>query len=403
MTRRWPLHPRPCEGEALSSWLNRLAQTYGMWIEQLLAYDLEPPGADPPVRYTDALDLDPPAWLPAALHERTGVPVGQVRQMTIAGWTPWLLDGLSPEPAPGAAFDTYVHQHSVLLTAEERRRPRVPEWRAWMPPRPMRRACPSCAAAPVVTLVSQLPLTLTCPEHGCYLAETIGVLGTLFGEQKSHPQAAAETVIAMDRRTHEGLRTGTVTLPRRQVHVGVWFRMLRTLIDELSTPVSTLPTRSRRTLQLIWEAAGHPVRAGLVGRWRLYEHLTWEHQKGTLEAAATALRLIETGQVTGHGGLVALLTPEPHRPVPDGTPPQARPRDYWREATDAMNEAIVLAREDPVAARQLLVQLTSWCTTEESFNRIREHLLTVGIPDGYLPRTLAETDAARSPSAHSRA
>lgn len=39
---------------------------------------------------------------------------------------------------------------------------------------------------------------------------------------------ASEPVAVMDRRTHEGITTGTVTLPRRPVHVGVWFRLLST-------------------------------------------------------------------------------------------------------------------------------------------------------------------------------
>ena len=39
---------------------------------------------------------------------------------------------------------------------------------------------------------------------------------------------ASEPVAVMDRRTHEGITTGTVTLPRRPVHVGVWFRLLVT-------------------------------------------------------------------------------------------------------------------------------------------------------------------------------
>ena len=30
MTGPWPLHPPPGDGEALTSWLNRLAEVYGM-------------------------------------------------------------------------------------------------------------------------------------------------------------------------------------------------------------------------------------------------------------------------------------------------------------------------------------------------------------------------------------
>ena len=37
---RWPLHPAPVEGEALSSWLSRIARCYGMALSDLLMYEL---------------------------------------------------------------------------------------------------------------------------------------------------------------------------------------------------------------------------------------------------------------------------------------------------------------------------------------------------------------------------
>ena len=40
------------------------------------------------------LDWDPPADVLAALGERTGAGLGELRRMTIAGWVPWLLDTL---------------------------------------------------------------------------------------------------------------------------------------------------------------------------------------------------------------------------------------------------------------------------------------------------------------------
>lgn len=411
MTRRWPLHPSPGEGEALSSWLSRLAEAHLMRVEELLRHDLAPPGTDLPDHNTGALDRETLVEVLAALHERTGVPLGEVRQMTIAGWAPWLLDTLGSEPEPGAAFHTYVHQYSVLLTVKERRRRHMPEWRAWLPtdPKrsPMRRACPSClTAAPTTayafTLISQLPLTLSCPQHGHRLEPTLGVLGTFYGWEKPNtvPTAAPATVIAMDERTHEGLRTGMVSLPRRAVHVGVWFRLLRTIIDELSTPVSALSTGSRRSVQRIWETVGQPVRAGM-GPWYPYEALTWDRQQAMLEAAATALHLIGTGEVDGHGTLAPLLTLEPYRAVPGGTPPAPDPRNYWQEAMDAADTAIASAQEDPTAARQLLTTLTALTRSEATFQRIREDLLALGIPDDYLPQTLAET-AASSPSRRGR-
>jgi hypothetical protein len=48
----------------------------------------------------------------------------------------------------------------------------------------------------------------------------------------------------MDRRTGEALTTGIVTLPRRPVHAGLWFRLLRTLLDEVNTPTSLVRPRA---------------------------------------------------------------------------------------------------------------------------------------------------------------
>lgn len=383
MRRRWPLHPPPHDGETLSSWVTRLATLYGMEAAELIRHDLAPPGTDPLIQRSGALDLDPPAAVLLALAERTGVPLAEVHRLTIAGQVPWLLDALDPEPEPGAAFDTYVHQDSLLLTAKERPHRVVPGWHAWLPATyPLRRACPDCVAtAPVFTLVSQLPLTLTCPEHATTLIPTIGVAGTFIGWEQANTHIASEAAVSMDARTHQGLSTGTVTLPRREVHVGVWFRLLRTLIDELTAPVSALRTRSHRSVRRIWQTAGHPVRAGMVAPWHPYEALPWPRQQMLLEAAATTLDLIETGGITAHGTLAFLLTPEPHRPVSGGIPPPA--------------VLLALAQEDPVAARQVLSTLSALTRSEASFQRIRDDLITLGIPEDYLPRTLAEQRTAR--------
>lgn len=401
MTARWPLHPPPSEGEALTSWLSRLAEVYALSVEELIRHNLAPPGLDPPDPHISALDLNPSSGLLCVLAERTGVPLDQLRHMTIAGQAPWLLDTLNHEPVPGAAFDTYVHQDSVLLTAKERPQRQVPGWRAWLPTDPKRgplhRACPTCqntSAADTfgLTLISQLPLTLSCPQHGCHLEPAFGGLGAFVAWEKQDTRALAApaAVVVMDARTHQALRTGTVTLPRRSVHVGVWFRLLRTLIDELCAPVSTLRTRSHRSIRRIWHTVGHPVRAGMLAPWRPYEALAWPRQQMLLEAAATTLDLIEAGEITAHGTLAPLLTREPHRPVPDGTPPK---RHYWQEAEDALNAAIALAQEDPGAARQLLGTLTAFARSEAAFQRARDDLIALGIPDDHLPRTLAEQHA----------
>ena len=104
--RRWPLHPRPGPDEALSSWLARVAGVYGLPVRDLLRHDLGQASvlADDPAAAD--LDWDPPAAVLAALDERTGAGLGELRRMTIAGWVPWLLDTL--EDGGQEAFDTYV-------------------------------------------------------------------------------------------------------------------------------------------------------------------------------------------------------------------------------------------------------------------------------------------------------
>ena len=84
---RWPLHPAPREGEALSSWLQRVAARYQMDLYDLLEHDLGH-------GRVDDLDTAPPPALLTALSLRSGIELERLRCMSFAGWVPWLLDSL---------------------------------------------------------------------------------------------------------------------------------------------------------------------------------------------------------------------------------------------------------------------------------------------------------------------
>ncbi|GAB4097900.1 hypothetical protein GCM10028789_00620 [Sinomonas halotolerans] len=373
-----------------------------MTPDALLRHSLTLAGTDMPRDPMAGIDSAPPEQLLRTLAERTAVPEHRVRRMTLAGWEPWLIEPVGPEP--GKAFENYVLQHSVLLGPTARPRRLLSGWRPWLPadPRriPMRRACPSCIssaqqAARSFTLVSQIPLTLTCPDHGCRLEPAFGAPGICFfwESPETAPAPAPAAVVAMDRLTHAALQAGTVALPRRTVHAGVWFRLLRTLIDEISIPLSKLPARSRRSVTLVWEAAGHPLRAGVVGAWRAYEALPWPRQQATLEAASAALHLIETGEITAEGTLGALLTAEPHRPLPDGRTPEAV---RAAELNQALEDALAAARADPLEAHRLLALLAP-NPGSKRFATVREDLIMLGIPEQNLP---TQTEAMRLRAIH---
>jgi hypothetical protein len=393
--RRWPLHPPPSAGEALTSWVARLTALYGMKPGHLLRHCLGEASALMEDPRADDLDFDPPAGILQALAERTGVDPGVVRLTTIAGWVPWLADTLDPTEGQGV-FDTYVRQGSVLLAPGEAGRSTVPHWLPWMPVHDQQwrtdpLACPACVADPArgTSLLGMLPIMTTCGEHGCRLQTEVAVRLAALDPDPEPPPPVPGPVVAMDRLTFEGLTTGTVTLPGRPVHVGVWFRLLRTLLDEVSIAASRISARSAATLAKVWEATGRPPRGGLIV-WRPYERLDLPLQQVMLEAAATTLRLAAVGEITARGTFVCCLAPEPHRDVYEGD------RQAWeqKQVQAEIQMLIDRARDDPGTARRLLEMLTVGCRTTAGFYRERQHLVGRGIPWELLPdhRELGRTD-----------
>ena len=245
--RRWPLHPQPGPLEALSSWLVRLARPYGMHVNDLLGPELGVLGHAP-----DLVDYDPPPEIFTALAERTGVDPAQLRAMTIPGWVPWLFD-VYPVARREAAevFASYVRQDSVLIEPRAATRPKVMRspWRGpWLPAHPLHRTCPVCAAEPGPrrALFWELPLTVGCTEHRCRLESPAGQINLYAAlkrelkHEEPQPVPIPEPLATLENYTHQALTAGRVTLPGRTVHAGVWFRLLRSLLDELSLAVSTV-------------------------------------------------------------------------------------------------------------------------------------------------------------------
>ena len=124
---------------------------------------------------------------------------------------------------------------------------------------------------------------------------------------------------------------------------------------------------------LVWERCGHPLRAG-QSLWRPYEILAPSAQLQMLEAAATAIDLIESKVLSPRGELAELFLPEPQTGFTNGLPAVERkkePINYWQEAVKAINEAVAEARHNPETARSLFALASYGRHDPESLDHLR--------------------------------
>lgn len=345
------------------------------------------------------LDVDPPAAILTALAEKTGVDLARLRSMTLAGWAPWLFDTL-PAHAQDAQmhFNAYVRDNSVLFARKAGTHHVLrfkPGWAGpWLLPYPgALRACPDCVADPGrgISLVWRLALMTSCVEHDCRFLEISEVRAARILDRETPREPLEEPRAALDRYTHQALTTGRVALPGRTVHAGVWFRLLRSLLDEVSLAASSQNSHGKAVLQQIWQATGHPERAGL-NVWRPFEQMGEDVREAMWDAVAIALSLVADGTIAARGRLGSAIHP-PHHSVYDGDRPSPY-RNAWQDAMTAMEEALTLARTDQDTARQLLALLTGGCRTLDRFEQERSYLFGAGIPPAFLPgaRELGRTD-----------
>jgi TniQ len=388
--RKWPLHPHPEPLESMVSWLGRLASLYGLSVKDLITHNLDL--LDVPWD----MDFDPPTTLLAALAARTGIAVDRLRALSLAGWQPLLYDTVHVRRwDEQELFDTYVRANSVLLAPGEAGAHYVDRFKSWagpwlpIPLGWLRRACPVCVATPGrgASLMWKLPLMVGCAEHGCHLENTVAIEVSLgIDKRPPTPRPVPEVVSVLDRYTYTALTTGRVELPGRSVHAAVWFRLLRSLLDEVSLSGTTVSKPGRATLELVWQATGRRERAGL-NVWKPYEQLNWDTQEAMLHAAATALDLADKGLIRARGVFGSALAPKPRHPVYDGDPP---PVDLQALAEEVLNEA----RADRAQAHQLLRILTYGSSTLARFEEHRVFLHQQGVPPQFLPSAteLGRTD-----------
>lgn len=406
LPRRWPVHPEPEPLESLSSWLNRLADVYQMTVVDLLRQGLGIRVAQPG-SIDDDLDRDPPAGLLDGLTERTGVPAGDLRAMSVAGWEPLLLQTWAGGRErtrqqlawSQAAFGAYVRDSSVLLAPGEAgshvpyRRARS-WWGPWQTDELLNRRCSTCwtKAHPVSLLAWQLPMLSSCCD-GCPLLDPVSIVVERLGGGSPASDKVSRPLVRLDQYTYEGLSTGRVQLPGRTVHVAVWLRIVRALLDEVSLSATTITKAGHTTIARVWEAAGHPYRAGL-SVWRPYEHLHLDIRAAMLEAAAAAVMLAADGTIRPRGIYGPALREQRHRPVPSGD----RPSPWavaWQEASAQLADLLTQARTDRAAAHRVLGFITAGSRSAAIVQREIDWMVAARVPtrffDDYpLPEPMPE-------------
>jgi hypothetical protein len=293
-TARLPLHPRPLPYEALSSWVDRLAAAYELERYEFLRAML---GADPPPD-TAELDGGRRPDLIAIFADRTGLPPERVRAMTLAGYTPELIDTAVPS---AGLFEAYACRFGWFMPTARRTAPRPESSEPWVPWRAddlldvLPRCCRRCLvedAIPYVRLHWRLAWMASCPRHGEMLVPLFlwPSLRYLFHERE--PYLADPDLLALDRVTLDAVTIGKGVLPEsgETVPGGAWLRALRTLIDELVRPVAAIGRWARDEVAAAWLRAGSSLDARQGWTRRPYEHLLPEQRLLLLRVAAAAVQ-----------------------------------------------------------------------------------------------------------------
>lgn len=384
MMKRLPIHPRPLPREALSSWLWRLAAAYDMGAGEFAEAALDIKSLD-----ISLVDYWPPAALIVKLVERTGVAVGRIRAMTMAGYVPYLLDSLGPRTD---IFSTYCCQFGAFENPAVRvRSPPDAWWLPWL--------SGDLAGGRMVGCVHCLRSDqdrygrihwcanwmASCPEHGVLLQAASPA------EQSEYPapREADEILVGLDALTLQAVTRGRVRLPGGRIaHGGLWLRVLRGVIDEICRP-RPMKDPARPMVEAAWTAAGLPYRHAL-GRSGVFEKLGRFERAAVLKVAASAMQpLIRAGLKPLKASVRHLKTV-----VPWAAPPSAFSRDFQSMPIEIEN-ITKLARENRDVAIDLRRMLNHQPRSARFVAQTDETLESLGIPV-LAPLLIAENASGRA-------
>ncbi len=278
----WPIVPPPLPGEALTSWLLRIAGVYGLLTAELLGARHRLIGGWPLAGA--APKADDLRWL----SDKTGHPPEAIRAMTPASLVPALLDGLA---FPQATLERAIGRHALLTVPGQWavRQEAMP----WIDPSWIGRwACVGCleeAPVPYRRLHWDFPWMLTCPRHGTFLRRTLVWPGK--GWTPAGPPVARRgpdgSLLRLDALTREAITRGSVALTHTTLVGGSWVRLLRAALEEVCRFASEASVLGARVADL-WTEAGLRQPCGDMLTLP-YEALAPAHKASVMLVAALAI------------------------------------------------------------------------------------------------------------------
>ena len=226
---------------------------------------------------------------------------------------------------------------------------------------------------------------ITCPLHGCRLQTCMSYSSeyVCWKEEETVDLPVTNAILNMDNRTWQALVKGKVDLPRRSIHAGIWFRLLRSLLNELSLPLSRYPAHAHN-IKEVWNTCGHPVRASL-NIWKSYEYLPLRIQVKLLEAAATAISMIEEKSLNISGEYSKLFQAEL---IDEDDLPSGLEAHTYKSPGLSLNElfdqAVAEAKVNRESAQGLRALYLFGRNDPELIKEIDNILLDLGIPFEFL-------------------
>jgi len=159
------------------------------------------------------------------------------------------------------------------------------------------RGCRRCLvddAIPYVRLHWRLAWMASCPRHGEMLVPLYFWPSRRYLFNEREPDPADPDLLALDRVTLGAVTIGKGVLPESDEAVSgaAWLRALRSLIDELVRPVTTIGRWARDEVAAAWRRAGSSLDARQGWTRRPYEHLLPEQRVLLLRVAAAAVQKV---------------------------------------------------------------------------------------------------------------